>query len=366
MRYTKTLTTAVAVALIVGVGSTADAAPVDISGGLTVSAGDYDFRIRNDLCDESAPAFNIDDASTLTNDDAFDGGGVLTVDGTFVGDDDDSVEETTNGGDTTLAMTPQTISGLQVDLSFRIIGTDGVIRELLTLTNPTAAPITAEVTTESNWGADGATSIAGTSSGDATFTTADRWMVATEGATEPAGDAIPGAVFYGPGSPAVTPSSVGTTVFDCAGTQGGMATYSVTVPAAVGEPSVPSSRHLMWFFRLTDPGSPPQVASEPQGDVVAQSVGSPVIFGATIPEAVGRMSIFDTTPAAGSALVAGIDAAQLPNIVNWDYLPAAQPTTTTTAPPAATTTTTTSGPVEVLAGGATPAQPVVAAPRFTG
>src|SRR5262249_16315240 len=59
------------------------------------------------------------------------------------------------------------------------------------------------------------------------------------------GDPAVTSVLFGPNSPAVTPASVATTVFDVAslGTEGGLATYSVTVPAN-------STRSLLWFHQL--------------------------------------------------------------------------------------------------------------------
>src|SRR5207249_4618932 len=124
----------------------------------------------------------------------------------------------------TVKFAPEIISGQTAQMQYYIASSSATARTLLTLTNPTASPITVPVAWASNLGSDNTTTIQGTSSGDTAFTTADRWIVTDDSTT--GGDPAVTSVLFGPQSPAVTPGSVATTVFDVAslGTEGVLAT----------------------------------------------------------------------------------------------------------------------------------------------
>lgn len=120
---------------------------------------------------------------------------------------------------------PQTIAGLQVQLFYDVLTTEPALRAYLRLTNPTGAPIAVDVDYASNWGSDGGTIVATTESGDTTITTADRWIITWDGGPF---DPVNLTAAWG-GSPPVTPVSVSTTVFSCAGTEGYSARYPITI-----------------------------------------------------------------------------------------------------------------------------------------
>jgi hypothetical protein len=82
---------------------------------------------------------------------------------------------------TTVTTGPQTLSGLSVVYQYFFLTSTPVVRALASFTNPTPAPITATIGFEINLGSDTGTVIEATSSGDTTFTTADRWVVTSDG-----------------------------------------------------------------------------------------------------------------------------------------------------------------------------------------
>lgn len=161
----------------------------------------------------------------------------------------------------------QTIAGLNTQLRWDVLTTEATARGYLSLTNPTGAPITVTVDYLTNFGSDSGTILRGSSSGDTTFTTADRWLVSSDGSPT-SGDPVNTTVLWG-GTPAVTPSSVSNTVFDCAATNGARATYSVTVPAG-------TSRALLFFQRLSDSDVTALATASSFDNVVA---GSPLLAG---------------------------------------------------------------------------------------
>ena len=166
-------------------------------------------------------------------------------------------------------------------MEYQAVSSSATLRQYTSLSNPTGSDITVTVDFATNFGSDGNTQIIDSSSGDLTFGTDDRWVV-TDDFSVTGGDPANTTVFYGPDSPAVVPTSVSETVFNCAGTQGLLATYSVTVPA--GE-----TRALMFFHQMND----------------------------TSTNGVAAAALFDVTPLPGDDLATGLTAAQLGQVVNW-------------------------------------------------
>jgi SnoaL-like domain len=75
------------------------------------------------------------------------------------------------------------------------------LRSLIRLRNPSASPFTGTITWSSNMGSDGAEVTQASSSGDQSFTTADRWVVSSEpGANGFGDDPTVSFVLYGTGA----------------------------------------------------------------------------------------------------------------------------------------------------------------------
>jgi len=192
----------------------------------------------------------------------------------------------TSASTTRAVFAATTIGGLTRQLTYdQITVSPAPVRALLTLTNTTGADMTVPVDYASNHGFGlQALAVEGTSSGDTTFDVNDRWVLvnrAMQFGLTPSHISV----LYGPGNPVAPATSVTQTVFDCAGTEGIGAHYSVTVPAGV-------TRRLMFFEDLT--GS---------DDVALQ-------------KAVVYNTVSNTSP-----LVAGLTPTELREIVNWDVAP---------------------------------------------
>jgi hypothetical protein len=147
-------------------------------------------------------------------------------------------------------------------------------------------------------GSDANTTVEGSSSGDTTFTTADRWVVTSAGNPLDT-DVVNTFVVGGPGSPVSARLTALLTAFsDGTGTQGVTTTYSITVPA--GE-----TRYLLFFNQIH----------------------------VTAAEALTAAAVFNDNPLLTSDFMAGIVDAQLAQIVNWDFAaPAASGTFFTLTP----------------------------------
>jgi hypothetical protein len=235
----------------------------------------------------NTPGLAIFDATTssaLT--DAFDCGAMVWIGSTVVADDDGTVDVSPSGADEVVTPLTQTIAGLRVTDSYRLFASGDTARVLVKLENPTAAAVTTPVSYVSNFGSDASTVLAGSSSGGATFTTADRWIVTSDDPTA-GGDLMNTAVFAGPGAAVLRPSSVSSTVFASATTDGALATFDVTVPAG-------ATRYLMFFQVVTGGGN-----------------GTPNAA------AVATAAVWNTNLASGSPLLAGIPPADVTSILNW-------------------------------------------------
>lgn len=287
--------------------------------------------------------YAIVDAQTENNGDAYDGGGVIYVNGQNLWLTSESVDLTQEGGQTVITGDFVTVDGVDHRFELRWLAPD-IVRQTLWMTNSTLEDVTIEVQHSSNWGADEET-IYDTSSGDDELGTDDVWLAAYEG--EWADDSIP-AVVYGSGGDVASPilDLAPSSVDSCAGYEGATATYEVTIPA--GE-----TRIMVWFLTVTDPGvgegwlaggagAGPAVADDVRAELIAKLQG--IVSGFT----------------ASSSLAAGLD---LSLVVNWaPAVPAAPVTPVTPVEPVTPVTPTPAAP----GGAAAPAQAVRATPAYTG
>ena len=206
--------------------------PFDPAAAQTLSNGTSSWTFTTNIGNGS---FGVQDASVGARSDAFDGGLGLVVNGVAIS----GASPVVSGRNLSLATSGA--AGLNIGLQYYL---DAAItmRTLAVFHNPTGTVITVPVDMVTNLGSNNATTVAGTSSGDTVFTTADRWIV-TDDNDDDRGDPAVTQVLYGPGSPAVTPASVGTAVFDSNGPEGVTARYQLTVNP--GE-----TARLMFFHQL--------------------------------------------------------------------------------------------------------------------
>jgi hypothetical protein len=243
-----------------------------------------DFATTNGLptggsCNFGGTQASILDAEISGQLDAFDFAATVWVNSTPVGG-------SLSVSGQTVTFAPVAIAGLTVQMQYEVLTTSATLRNVVTFTNPTASDITVSVNYANNFGSDPDTTVQATSNGDMVFTPADRWIV-TDDIHPIISDPANTTVLYGPGAPAVTTSSVSLTAFVCAGPQGVLANYSITVPAG-------QTRALMFFHQIND----------------------------TAANAVMAVTVFDTTPGLGSSpLVVGLTQTQLDQVLNWDFVP---------------------------------------------
>jgi hypothetical protein len=228
--------------------------------------------------------FIVDEAAggdfTGAGDDAFDGAWGITVDAASFapGDGPDSATFFSSANAATITTLTQALSNLDVSALVTAFRTSPTLRLILSLANPTGADIMSTIGTSTNFGSDSSTVIDATSSGDLLFDTTDRWVVSSDGVTM--SDPVNGSILYGPGSPAVTPTSASlvppsddlTTDFD------------ITVPAG-------QTRYLMFFSQLS--GSP--------------ATGTP-----------NAMTFDSNDDVDAAGLLGGLSEAQRGMILNWD------------------------------------------------
>lgn len=204
------------------------AAPVSLPQTVTTALGSS-WDVQNNTSPSgtafggscSSNGFHINDARSTTGDgdmydDAF---GIWINDTAFVAPD--PVDLTGN----TITAGPVLLSGLNVTQSLEFSDTIEAVRSVVTLENPTGSPISVTLDIANNFGSDSSTTIVDTSSGDTTFTVDDSWAVTWDTSSE-----INTTAITTPGN-GLTPDSVTDTVFNCAGTQGFGARYTVNVPA---------------------------------------------------------------------------------------------------------------------------------------
>jgi hypothetical protein len=131
------------------------------------------------LDDDSAAYAGVDDGEIGSQSDAFDGGLILIVDGKRFVDGND----TGNLVGESLTTGPMAVHGVNVVRTDRAIGT--ALRTLIRLTNIRASAQTIPIALDSDLGSDGSGEIRGTSNGNLTVTSADRWFITSDHATTP-------------------------------------------------------------------------------------------------------------------------------------------------------------------------------------
>ena len=298
------LITALFLACLAGLAALAVAVPtvfgVSFSLGDTLNGGGpgttppnsaWDTDYDDYACNSSLSGSTINDAELDPDDetaigtqgDAFDDGLQVVVDGAAFDDADDSGDLTTDSTGEALALGPEAMSGLNVSLEWKALSAVAKMRTFVTFENPTGSDIAVPISWETNLGSDDTTGVRGSSGGDTTFGTDDRWLVTSDDPDTP-GDPVNTFVLFGPGSPAVTPTSVSQNLDECITDEGVIVGYDITVPA--GE-----TRYLLFFNLL----------SQTNEDALADAPGQ-----------------FDANPAFDSDLISGLDPAALPLVLNWD------------------------------------------------
>lgn len=299
MKFSRTPLFAAAIAGLLS--APALAAPVDVStvANIATGFGSTDWDLDNSGGTDSGAPFsgscnnsgglNINDARSPGGDsDAYDDAWNLYVNGTIF--NAGNIVDLTG---TTVTAGPTPMSGLNVTVEYFFSTTAGLARIRPIFQNPTGSPITVTVDVPVNYGSDSSTVYEMTSSGDATVTTADRWVVSSQSSTGEYNTLV----WYGPGTPAITPSSYTTSLFNCAGVQGLGASFSVTIPAG-------ATRSLVFFAGLG--------AITSTTDSLAGAISAAVNFDAPLASLPGEW-------------LTGMNATDISEALNWEAAPVAPP-----------------------------------------
>ncbi len=215
------------------------------------------------------------EANIGTQTDAYDGSAIISIDGTTY-----SSAPTLSGN--TASYPAVTLSGLEVTNEYFFAASSAVARQYVTLANTTATDKTITFALSGNFGSDAATQVITTASGNAVVEATDRWII-TDDADTAGADPANTTVFFGPGTPTVTPSSI------VAPTGTYTATYSVTIPAG-------QTKALLFFHQISPTAS----------DATQDAKFSPDYWG-------------NKNSVTGNDFLAGLTDAQLANVLNWSF-----------------------------------------------
>ncbi|MEX0992253.1 MAG: hypothetical protein WD004_08315 [Actinomycetota bacterium] len=151
-------------------------------GGVTLAGGggfQWDPEVGFISCGVGPGYVPVADGS-MDTDDAFDGGLNLSVNGTFF-----DVPDASGGlSGQQLSVGPRSLAGLRVWRIDRVLGTSPTLRDLVKFRNPSSSAISVTIVLDTNLGANSAT-VVDSSTGDTTFTKADRWVLTDDEATDP-------------------------------------------------------------------------------------------------------------------------------------------------------------------------------------
>jgi hypothetical protein len=225
--------------------------PVNIGGG--GGSGEAGWQVAGDGGTTTAtpaggsangsPGFVVRNAFTpLSLGSAMDAGLTVWVDGVIYAPGAADLVESSDLS--TITGAGVSLSGLTTTVQHQADRTANVLRTLASFANPGAAAVTVTVELATNLGVPPGPFVVDSSSGDASFSVADRW-VATNGVAGPPRKGALLHVLAGPGPVEAPLVGTGTAVFDAAGTEGILARYQLTVPAG-------ATRRLLWFHELWD------------------------------------------------------------------------------------------------------------------
>jgi hypothetical protein len=269
----------------------ADITPFVISVDHTATGGGKWYSIGNildasDLNLLSGPVgLGIEDASlTACLMNTYDGAHGIAVDGLPFANPDNDVKLVSNALGTTITSDTGTLSGLDINLQYFFHAKSPAVRILATFTNSTGSGIDATVRYGGNVGSDEQTTIVATSSGDTTLDASDRWSISDDDKPDD-GSPVNTFVYYGPGSPSVTPTNIDSDKDKF------YADYNLNVAAG-------TSQSLMWFGAISESGD----------------------------DALAFVGKFDSNISLmASGLLDGLESSELYSVLNWDIDPPSPP-----------------------------------------
>jgi hypothetical protein len=193
------------------------------------SWGQCDCRELRVLTDGSGNNWDVSTNGTICNGsgDSYDSGMALEVDGDFFPFTGVTGSELAGRQ---LVYGPIVMGAVTVSRRVYVPSLQGWIRYLESFENSTAREVGITVRVETNVGSNSVTAVYATSSGDTSFTAADRWLT-TDDSTDGGGDLSISHNFWGEGAAASPRSVAMTTSYFCFGVEGPSVEFDLTVPA---------------------------------------------------------------------------------------------------------------------------------------
>ncbi len=153
------------------------------NSGLEAASRAWDFYTRSDASLVTQGFSPVEDGLLTSKrpprgaSDGFDGGLLVDVDGTAFADGDGkgSFDAKANSFEVGPDLTGTTLKVARTETA-----KGPYLRSLVKLANPSASAFTATITWDSDLGSDNSESVQASSSGDKTFTKADRWVISSE------------------------------------------------------------------------------------------------------------------------------------------------------------------------------------------
>lgn len=272
------------IALATAVGLMAALIPQAATAGTPVLIDDVELKgpgpTRWDAENGGANSCNTSDVYTPVQDgtfdvqsDAFDDGLALNVDGTdFLDADENGIKVGKS-----LTVGSQTISGVKVWRTDRVLTSSPTMRSLIRFKNPTTGPIRLTVLWDSNLGSDGSEAVRGSANGDTTYELGDRWVVSSDDGVTPS-DPVLTFVLFGKRAAVRPDTIVDTFTSGC---------FGVELPLRV---KARSTSYLLFFTQMNG----------------------------TNESATSRAIRFNRVRS-GSVLLRGIETKVLDNIRNWSF-----------------------------------------------
>jgi hypothetical protein len=251
----------VATVLMAGVASAVPIDDVVLDGAGPTEWDPEDRDVTSCLADQRDGFTPVNDGNFDGNSDAFDDGLILSVNRVAFRDPDNNGQLSGEQ----LKVGPGSTAGVRVTRTEKALQGSPTLRSLIALQNRRDSGRGVRIQWDSNLGSDGSEEVRGSSNGNTTAETSDRWIVTSDNAADPTGD--PPLVFalWGPGARSKTGKIIQAPGDGC---------FTIQMRARI---PANSTRYLLFFTEMTDDSNATALLSAQKFDNVGPN--SPLLNG---------------------------------------------------------------------------------------